>query len=192
MLRGTLGLLHNSLTQLARSSGAASGPQVALLQQLASAAADVQQQLDSYCSCSQAKHAVAAYRQGASDGGWDTFEEVARQGGVLRDAQGQPMVTQHPLLSVLQHLARLQRLGKAVCAALPPPSLACANPACDNVSGLSDMQLVWRRGVCGHCRAARFCSTACLRAHWGAHRDPGSVVAAAVCGSEEGCRCWHA
>jgi hypothetical protein len=96
---------------------------------------------------------------------------------VLRDVQGRTVAKQHALLNVLHHAQRLQRLGEAVCATLPPPSLACANPACDNVSGLSDMQLVWRRGVCRHCRVARFCSAACLRAHWAAHRDPSSLAA---------------
>jgi hypothetical protein len=189
--REVLQWLHDSLAQLAEQqqqqaarSSCATEPPVEQLQQLAKAASDVMQQLDSYCS--RALHAAASCCKDMSGARWDAgFVLAVLQGcdgvTVLRDSQGQPTVRQHALLNVLHHAQRLQRLGEAVCAAVPPPSLACANPACDNVSGLSDMQLVWRRGVCGHCRAARFCSAACLRSHW-KHRDPGSLVAPAVLG----------
>jgi hypothetical protein len=167
------------------SSSTSPLPQVELLQQLASAASDVQQQLHGWSG-----GAVRAAFKGdgcpaCPDERLRCLIEVVLRGCdgvcVLRDAQGQPMVRQHALLNVLHHLQHLQRLGVAMCATLPPPSLACANLACDNVSGLSDMQLVWRRGVCGHCRAARFCSAACLRALWAARRAPGSMMAAVVC-----------
>jgi hypothetical protein len=42
------------------------------------------------------------------------------------------------------------------------------------------MHLVHGRGMCGHCGgAARWCSRACQRQQWAAHRDPAAAVAAA-------------
>jgi hypothetical protein len=180
-----LNVLAGGLKQLAKQQqqqqeACVSGP--ILLQQLAQAAIDVRQQLDAWCNVAL----VAASKHYQPQPWQQPMPEDMRQcctqaiqhnsNGIhqLRGSQG------HALLDVLHHLQRLEQLGAAVCAALPPPSLACAHPGCANLSGLSDMQLVWRRGVCGHCWAARFCSVACLRAHWAEHRDPGSLVAAAV------------
>jgi hypothetical protein len=77
-------------------------------------------------------------------------------------------------------LATLAPLARAVAAVLPLPALCCSNPACANLSGLCEMHLVHGRGMCGHCGgAARWCSRACQRQQWAAHRDPAAAVAAA-------------
>jgi hypothetical protein len=192
----------SSSSSSAASSSAAARP--ALLQQLAQAASRVQKQLEQHCNT--ATTSVFAYQQSPDAEAPDTSSTVdqsdmqrkqacfarvlERSPGLFRTVDSGPGgsrafvpdTRQHALLSVLDLLQCMEQLVVAVCATVPPPSLACANPACDNVSGLSDMHLVWRRGVCGHCRAARFCSTACLRAHWAAHRDPGSLVEAVLGG----------
>ena len=47
-------------------------------------------------------------------------------------------------------------------------ALRCANVACANVSGVSEGSL--RRHTCGGCRAVRYCSQACNKAAWAAHK----------------------
>jgi hypothetical protein len=115
------------------------------LQQLAQAALDVQQPLDEWCNdalLAAFKHYQQPQQQLAPEDVLQCFTQTIQHNtDGINDSQG------HALLAVLHHLQRLQQLGAAVCAALPPPSLACANPGCDNVSRLSKMQLVWRRGV---------------------------------------------
>jgi hypothetical protein len=45
---------------------------------------------------------------------------------------------------------------------------SCANPRCVNLAGASEAALRGRR--CGGCGAVRYCSEACCRADWRAHR----------------------
>jgi hypothetical protein len=77
---------------------------------------------------------------------------------------------------VVSGLWLLRHICLAVGAVLPLPSLACTSPYCANLDGLSEMHLVWRKGVCGHCRAAKFCSAACLRRQWSDHKDAEASV----------------
>jgi hypothetical protein len=52
-------------------------------------------------------------------------------------------------------LRPLDRVGLLLCNQLPMPWL-CNNPACDNLSGVSELQLVGGKAcVCGGCRVAR-------------------------------------
>ena len=44
----------------------------------------------------------------------------------------------------------------------------CANPACANVSGLSERKLALRR--CTGCNVVRYCSAGCAREAWRAHK----------------------
>jgi hypothetical protein len=63
------------------------------------------------------------------------------------------------------------RLACSVIRPLPLPSLCCNNPVCPNVHALCEMHLVAGKGLCAHCGAARYCSKACQKAHWPAHKD---------------------
>jgi len=62
-----------------------------------------------------------------------------------------------------------------------PFKLACNNPSCSNMTGLSELQLVSGRArCCSGCRVARYCSEACQRKHWKQHKPACKALAAAV------------
>ena len=51
---------------------------------------------------------------------------------------------------------------------------SCANPRCSNLAGASEGALRGRK--CGGCRVVRYCSDACCRADWPAHRQAGKLL----------------
>jgi hypothetical protein len=57
-------------------------------------------------------------------------------------------------------LGALQLYCAALTARLPLPTLCCSNPACANMCGLSEQQLVGggSSGLCACCSTARYCS----------------------------------
>jgi hypothetical protein len=62
------------------------------------------------------------------------------------------------------------------CFAIPH---ACNNPACRNVGGPSEAQLVGGRScICAGCRIARYCGRACQRAAWRQHKPVCKALAA--------------
>jgi hypothetical protein len=69
-----------------------------------------------------------------------------------------------------QQLAQaLGVLGQLLCG-LPTPQL-CNNPACANLAGPSELQLVTGKlSVCSGCKKACFCCRACQAAHWTSHK----------------------
>ena len=57
----------------------------------------------------------------------------------------------------------------------------CNNPACSNVAGPSEAQLVGGRScICGGCRTARYCGRACQRAAWRLHKPLCNALAEAA------------
>jgi hypothetical protein len=73
-------------------------------------------------------------------------------------------------VEVGRFLLGLQELSRQVLGALPLAHLCCTNPGCGNVAGLSACSIVFERGLCGGCKAARYCSKACQQQDWEAHR----------------------
>ena len=63
---------------------------------------------------------------------------------------------------------------------------ACNNPACGNVGGPSEAQLVGGRScICGGCCIARYCGRACQRAAWRQHKPVCKALAAAAAAAEK-------
>jgi hypothetical protein len=74
---------------------------------------------------------------------------------------------------------QLQAAGSALCSFAVP--CMCNNPACSNLSGLTEVGLVSGRScVCGGCRVARYCGRACQRAVWKQHKPVCAALAAAT------------
>jgi hypothetical protein len=74
---------------------------------------------------------------------------------------------------------QLQAAGRVLaCFAIPH---ACNNPACANLAGPSESQLVGGRScICAGCRTARYCGRACQRAAWRQHKPVCQALAAAA------------
>jgi hypothetical protein len=57
----------------------------------------------------------------------------------------------------------------------------CNNPACGNISGPTDVQLVSGRScLCAGCRTARYCGLGCQRSAWQQHKPVCKALAAAA------------
>jgi hypothetical protein len=77
---------------------------------------------------------------------------------------------------------QLQAAGSALCSFAVP--CLCNNPACDNLSGLTELGLVSGRScICAGCRVARYCGRACQRAAWKQHKPVCAALAAAASGA---------
>jgi hypothetical protein len=79
-------------------------------------------------------------------------------------------------------LNAVQGISQSLLQALPLASLCCSSPGCCNLSGLSELDLAAEGGLCGGCRAARYCSRACQQQDWPAHK--GTCKAHSAGGSE--------
>ena len=74
---------------------------------------------------------------------------------------------------------QLQATGSTLCSFAVP--CLCNNPACTNLSGLTEAGLVSGRScVCGGCLVARYCGRACQRAAWKQHKPVCAALAAAA------------
>jgi hypothetical protein len=79
----------------------------------------------------------------------------------------------------LQAAQLLQAAGSVLCSFAVP--CACNNPACLNLSGLTELGLVSGRScICGGCRVARYCGRACQRVVWKQHKPICAALAAAA------------
>jgi hypothetical protein len=75
--------------------------------------------------------------------------------------------------------AQLEAVG-ATLTALATPAF-CNNPACQNVSGPTELSLVSGRScMCGGCCVAHYCSRACQPAQWAQHKPVCKALAAAA------------
>jgi hypothetical protein len=80
--------------------------------------------------------------------------------------------------AVMQLVQQLRALGEAL--STLAISSACNNPACNNISGPSEAELVkGSSSTCGGCRAARYCCKACQSQHWKLHKQVCKALAAA-------------
>jgi hypothetical protein len=60
----------------------------------------------------------------------------------------------------------------------------CSNPACVNISGPTEAQLVSGRScICAGCRTARYCGPLCQRQAWRQHTEVCKALAAAAAAS---------
>jgi hypothetical protein len=97
---------------------------------------------------------------GGDDDALDSFGNAAS--AVLKDVQQQ-----------------LQAAGRMLAYFAIP--YACNNPACGNVGGASEAQLVGGRScICAGCRTARYCGKACQRAAWRQHKPVCKALAVAA------------
>jgi hypothetical protein len=106
----------------------------------------------------------------------------------------QQFTQQLELLSAAQHAVRQAGVGDAALAALVQQLQAtgvvlssiavphfCNNPACVNISGATEVQLVSGRScICAGCRTARYCGRVCQRQAWPQHKAVCKALAAAV------------
>jgi hypothetical protein len=77
-----------------------------------------------------------------------------------------------------KQLAALRSLGAALTSQAFP--CACNNPACGQLAGALELQLVNRHScLCADCRVARYCGRDCQRRHWKQHKPGCRVIAAA-------------
>jgi hypothetical protein len=74
---------------------------------------------------------------------------------------------------------QLQATGSMLCNIAVPHF--CNNPACANISGFTEVQLVSGRScVCAGCRTARYCGRDCQRVAWQQHKPVCKALAAAA------------
>jgi hypothetical protein len=87
-----------------------------------------------------------------------------------------------PLAGFVQQLFAL---GEALSSV--PHKQCCNNPACRNLLGPSELQLVnGRSNTCSICRSARYCSDVCMKQHWKQHRPVCKALAATAAAAAEG------
>ncbi|WIA12557.1 hypothetical protein OEZ85_006218 [Tetradesmus obliquus] len=73
----------------------------------------------------------------------------------------------------------MQRIAACVMAQVPH-DYACNNPGCGSMDGTGELELVTgKSSVCSGCRAARLCSSECMKEHWDSHKPVCKRIAAA-------------
>jgi hypothetical protein len=85
-----------------------------------------------------------------------------------------------PTFALLKDIQQLLQAAGSVLADFAIPH-ACNNPACSNLCGASEAQLVGGRScICAGCLTARYCGRACQRAVWRQHKPVCKALAAAA------------
>jgi hypothetical protein len=94
--------------------------------------------------------------------------------------------TQHEITdaSLAALVQQLQGTGAMLCNTAVPHF--CNNPACGNISGPTEVQLVSGRScICAGCRTARYCGRDCQRVAWKQHKPVCKALAAAAGAASE-------
>jgi hypothetical protein len=79
----------------------------------------------------------------------------------------------------LAALVQLQPTGVMLCSIAVPHF--CNNPACVNIGGPAEVQLVSGRScICAGCRVVRYCGRVCQRQAWQQHKPVCKALAAAA------------
>ena len=113
----------------------------------------------------------------AADGG--DLQQFRQQLEALSAAQAavrQEGFTEASLAALVQ---QLQATGLMLSSIAVPHF--CNNPACVNISGPTEVQLVSGRScICAGCRTARYCGRVCQRQAWQQHKSVCKALAAAA------------
>ena len=125
---------------------------------------------------SPAAHAALA---AAAGGDLQQFRQQLEALSAAQHTVRQEGVTDASLAALVQ---QLQASGMMLSSIAVPHF--CNNPACVNISGPTEVQLVSGRScICAGCRTARYCGQGCQRQAWKQHRPVCKALAAAAAAS---------
>jgi hypothetical protein len=116
--------------------------------------------------------ALAAAARGDSQ----KFQQQLEALAAAQQAVRQEGVSEASLAALVQ---QLQATGVMLSSVAVPHF--CNNPACVNISGLTELQQVSGRScICAGCRTARYCGRDCQRQAWRQHKPVCKALAAAA------------
>jgi hypothetical protein len=125
---------------------------------------------------SPAAHAALA---AAAGGDLQQFRQQLEALSAAQHTVRQEGVTDASLAALVQ---QLQATGMMLSSIAVPHF--CNNPACVNISGPTEVQLVSGRScICAGCRTARYCGQGCQRQAWKQHKPVCKALAAAAAAS---------
>jgi hypothetical protein len=144
-------------------------------------------------ACKEAQHSFSSAVSVETDrAGYSAQQLPARLQGLLAayghmlPAQVHAAVLSNGAASALLVYAAFQaglEAAGAALTALATPAF-CNNPACQNVSGPTELSLVSGRScLCSGCCVARYCSRSCQCAQWAQHKPVCKALAAAATGT---------
>jgi small-conductance mechanosensitive channel len=121
-------------------------------------------------------HVVQDALAAAAGGDPQQFRQQLQALSTALAAVQQEGVTSAPLAALVQ---QLQATGVMLSSIAVPQF--CNNPACVNISGPSEIQLVSGRScICAGCLTARYCGRVCQQQAWRQHKPVCKALAAAA------------